>query len=105
MYKASCVATCGLDNCRFAYHHVPVAKDSLVPWYLTTPEFLHPMEGPSLVKEGRGLRPGWRGLDSFSFKANNEIWTASLAQEVKCTVFIIDLNSAFSPFFHSLAGP
>lgn len=27
----------------FAYHHVPVAKDSLVPWYLTTPEFLHPM--------------------------------------------------------------
>lgn len=36
----------------FAYHHVSVAKDSLIPWYLTTPEFLHLMKGPSHVKTG-----------------------------------------------------
>lgn len=37
----------------FAYHDVLVAKDSLVPWYLTTPDLLPPMEGPSRGKDGQ----------------------------------------------------
>lgn len=83
----------------FVYHHVLVTKDSLVPWNLAVPEFLHSMEGPiptcQIRSEGKGLSTEGRGHDSVSFKASNEISAVSPARGVKCMVFIIDPNSVF----------